>query len=44
MAQESLFLLRLVRHALEALLHVLHLTAQVVDIGLVRDRLLRSRG
>ena len=36
---ELLFLLRLFRHALEALLHVLHLTAQIVDVVLFGGRL-----
>src|SRR5438128_1468863 len=36
---ESLFLLRLFRHPLEAVLHVLHLTAQVIDVAVLRHRL-----
>src|SRR6185437_14447701 len=35
---ESLVLLRLLRHALEPFLHVLHLAAQIVDIAFFRCR------
>src|SRR5262245_20669614 len=40
-ASSSLFFLLLFRHAVESLLHVFHLTAEVVDIVLARSRLLR---
>src|SRR6187401_3360788 len=36
--EKLLFLLRLFRHALEAILHLLHLLAQIVDVGFVRRR------
>src|SRR5512135_3478638 len=40
-AGASLFLIRLFRHAVEAILHFLHLPAQIVDITAVGRRLRR---
>src|ERR1700676_4464250 len=37
--RELLFLFRLFRHPLEAVLHVFHLTAKLVDVGFFRGRL-----
>src|ERR1700736_1354841 len=44
--QKSLFLFRLFRHPLEAILHVLHLTAKIVDVVFRRGlrRVLRLGG
>ena len=39
-----LFFLRLFRHALEAVLHVLHLTAQIVDVVVIDRRLRHLSG